>query len=357
MAISETSSSSGANQRAKLAHIREIERTSGVAAAERALVEILREGPQTHQAFLALSRVLIKQKKFEDAIRAAEKAKSLAPLESSPLIAVGFVKMRQRELSDAAEAFAEAIRLDPNSTRAHLGAAAVKMADESYDEALSLCEKVLDLDPTMTRAHELVARIQMKKGQTDEALAELRSIVQKSPENQRVLRAYLQLMHREKRDDEALKFLEAEAKAHPEDKIRARRLARVAAVSGDASYATKQYEERAKQGKVGVANKLRFIIELIRAGETERAQTEMASLGDSKLLRPVVAKLNGDIALKSDDADEAIRHYQTACRAARVEMLDSTAEGEATTPLEKARLWRSHTRNAIASAARSRRAA
>lgn len=357
MAVSATSDASGGNLRSKLMQVREIERTSGLADAERALVDILREGPQSHQAFLALSQVLIKQKKFDDAARAAEKAKAFAPLEAGPLIAIGFVKMRQREHAGAAEAFAEAIRLDPSSARAHLGAAAVKMADESYEEALALCEKVTDLDPSMDRAHELIARIQMKKGQTAEALAELQSIVQKSPENQRVLRAYMQLMRREDRSDEALKFIEAEAVANPGDKLRARRLARVAAMSGDASYATQQYEESARQGDVGMPDKMRFIMELIQAGESQRAQAEIATLGDKKVLRPVVAKLNGDIALKSEDAAGAVVHYQTACRAARVAMLDPAAEAEGATPVEKARLWRAHTRKAIMMAAQSRRAA
>ena len=357
MAVSAKPDASGGNLRARLLQVREIERTSGVAAAERALVDILREGPQSHHAFLALCQVLIKQKKFEDALRAAEKAKSLVPLEATPLIAVGFVRMRQRDNTRAAEAFAEAIRLDPSSARAHLGAAAVKMASENYEDALALCEKVIDIDPTMDRAHELIARIQMKKGQTDEALAELKSIVRKSPENQRVLRAYLKLMRREERGDEALKFLEEEARANPGDKVRARRLARVGAMSGDASYATQQYEESVREGEAGLPDRMRFIVELIHAGETERAQTELAALADKKVLRPVVAKLNGDIALKSGDAAEAITHYQTACRTARVAMLDPAAEAEAGTPVEKARLWRAHTRKAITMAAHSRRAA
>lgn len=356
MAVSATTDASG-NLREKLKQVREIERTSGLAAAERALVDILREGPQSHQAFLALSQVLIKQKKFEDALRAAEKAKALAPLEATPLIAIGFANIRRRDQSAAAEAFAEAIRLDPTSARAHLGAAAVKMADEDYESALALCDKVIDIDPTMDRAHELIARILMKKGQTAEALTELQSIVQKSPSNQRVLRAYMQLMRREERGDEALKFLEAEAAANPDDKLRARRLALVGARSGDASYATEHYEEMAKQGEVGIPDKMRFIVELIHAGDLDRAQAEIASLGEKKILRPMIAKLNGDIALKKDDADEAVLQYQTACRTARVAMLDPAIEAEGGTAIEKARLWRSHTRKAITMAAHRRRAA
>ena len=357
MAVSAVSDASGGNLREKLKNVREIERNSGLAAAERALVDILREGPQSHQAFLALSRILMKQKKFEDALRSAEKAKALAPLEANPLMAIGFVAMRLNNNSKAADAFAEAIRLDPTSARAHLGAAAVKMAAEDYDAALALCHKVIDIDPTMDRAHELVARILVKKGQTDEALAQLKSIVEKNPSNKRVLRGYMQLMRQEGRGDEALKFLEDEAAANPDDKLRARRLALVGAMAGDASYATQQYEESAKRGEAGLPERIRFIVELIHAGEIDRARTEMAALGDKKVLRPVVAKLNGDIALKADNADEAVLHYQTACRTARVEMLDPAAVAEDATPLEKARLWRAHTRKAIAMAAQSRRAA
>ena len=357
MAVSPTPDASGVTQRAKLAQVREIEKTSGPAAAERALVELLREGPQSHQAFLALSRVLAKQKKYEDAARAAEKARALAPLDPLPLLALGFVRMRNGELAAAADAFAEAIGLDPKSARAHLGAAAVKMSDAQYEDALAFCTRALELDPEMDRAHELVARIRMKSGDTEGALSELSEMIRRSPDNQRVLRAYLQLMRREGRSAEALAVFEAEAEAHPEDKQRARRLARVGAMLGDASYVTRQYEERARQGKVSTADRLRYIVGLIGAGEVARAQTEMASLGDSKVLRPVVAKLNGDIALKSEDAEAAIGHYQTACRTARVEMLDAAREAEGETPLDKARLWRAHTRKAITTAAQSRRAA
>lgn len=357
MVVSTTSDASSGNLRAKLAQVRKIERTSGLAVAERALVDILREGPPSHQGFLALSRVLVKQRKFDDALRAAAKAKSLAPLEADPLIAVGLVNMRLRDRASAATAFAEAIRLDPNSARAHLGAAAVKMADESYDDALALCEKVLDLDPTMERARELVARIQMKQGRTDLALAELKSIVEKNPENQRVLRAYVRLMRREDRGEEALHFLEADAAANPDDRYRARRLALVGALSGDASYATEQYEERLNQGEVGIPDKVRFIMALIQAGDADRARAEIATLGDQKVLRPIVAKLNGDIAFKAEDPAGAVAHYQAACRSARVDMLDPAAEAGAITEMEKARLWRAHTRKAIMAAARSRRAA
>lgn len=343
--------------RAKLLEIREIEKTSGVSAAERALVDLLREGPQTPQAFMALARVLMKQRKFEDAGRAAAKAKTLAPLEAEPLVAQGLVSLRMKDLSAAAESFGEAIRLDPNSKRAHLGAAAVKMAGESYEDALFLCDKVLDLDPSMEQAHELLARINLKMGRKDQAIIELKSIVEKNSENKRALRAYVRLTRAEDRGDEALQFLADDAEANPGDKRRAQRLSRVGARSGHAEYATKQYEDLVAQGTPRGTDKVRYTVALIQAGELDKARAMVESLGSQKVMKPVIAKLQGDIALKTGDAVTATKQYQAACRAAKVEMLSPEAEAAAEDPEAKAKLWRAHAQKSILSAVRGRRAA
>lgn len=356
MAVSPPADGSAANQRARLAEVRQIERTEGLPAAERALVENLRQGPQTPQAFLALARVLTKQRKFDDALRAAAKARGLAPLEADPLIATGLINIRKRDTASAAEAFAAAIRLDPNSARAHLGAAAVKMTDESYEDALALCEKVLDLDPGIERARELIARIQMRQGRPDLAIEELKGIVVANPENRRVLRAYVRLMQREDRSDEALDFLRADAAAHPDDTFRARRLALVGAMAGKTDYADAEYARMEAEGRATTANKLRYITALIRGGEFDRARKIMGELGDQAVLRPVVAKLEGDIALKSDDPEAAITHYREACRLGRLDPLPEAEAARAATPQEGARLWRAHTRKALATEIRSRRA-
>jgi cytochrome c-type biogenesis protein CcmH/NrfG len=345
------------NLRAKLVEVREIEKSQGLPAAERAIVDILREGPQTHQGFIALARILMKQRRHDEALRAAQKARALSPLEVEPLVAIGLASLRLRDHDAAAQAFAEAIRLDPRNAHAHLGAAAVKLAAESYDDALDLCERVIDLDPEMERAHELMARISMKKGDKDEAIAELQTLLRKNPENRRALRAYLRLMRAESREDDALAFLETEADAHPDDRRRAVLLAKVGARAGRAEYATEEYERLREQGEVRTGDRVRYAMSLIQAGDVDHARAVMADMGQQAALKPVVAKLEGDIAYKAGNHAEALQAFRNACSLARVDMLSPEAEAGTEDPAALARLWRAHARQSIMSALRDRRSA
>jgi cytochrome c-type biogenesis protein CcmH/NrfG len=355
VAVATANESAAGGLRARLVEIRKIEKSQGLPAAENALVDLLREGPQTHQGFIALARVLMKQRRFDDALRSAQKARSLAPLEADPAIAVGLANLRLRDNPAAAQAFAEALRLDPTNAQANLGAAAVKLADESYDDAIELCEKVLDLDPTMERAHELIARVNMKKGDKGQAISELQTLVSANPENRRALKAYVRLMRSEGRSDEALAFLEAEADANPDDDRRADLLARVGAKVGKSEYATEQYERLREEGDPKAGEKVRYAMSLVQAGNYDAARRVMGELGSQKVMKPVVAKLEGDIAYKQGNHDEAIRYYQAACRNARVDPLDPDAEAGAADAGERAKLWRAHARKSIKTAARGRR--
>jgi tetratricopeptide (TPR) repeat protein len=352
--VSSVTSSPG-TIRAKLAEVKKIEKSEGLPAAERAIIDILREGPQTHQGFIALARVLMKQQRFEDALRAAQKARAIAPLSAEPVIAAGFAHLRLNDNAAAASDFAAAIQLEPKSAHAHLGAAAVKLADENYDSALELCEKVINFDPDMERAHELIARINMKKGDKDQAIAELQSLIRKNSENRRAMRAYLRLMRTESRVDEALAFLEAEAEARPEDRHISNALVKAGAKLGRSEYATELYEKRVEDGESRNGDKVRYVMSLIEAGDYDDARKVIEELGSHKVLKPVVTKLHGDIALKSGNYEEALRCFQSACRVARIEMLDPETEMAATDPAERARLWSAHARKSLMSAIRSRR--
>ncbi len=343
--------------RPKLIQIREIEKTQGPAAAERALVAMLRDGEQSHMAFLALARVLLKQQKYEDAVRAATKAKSLAPLEANGSILLGLIGLRTKDIDQAAEAFADAIRLDPYSTRAHLGAAAVKIENEQFDDAAELCERVLSMDPSMEQAHEMLARLRMKQGEKGAAADELKGIVVRNPDNKKALRAYVRLMRAENRGDEVLEFLEADALTAPDDRSKSDRYARVAASVGRADIAAQHYEKLAEAGSPRVADKVRYAMALIQSGELVKARVMIDTMGKQKALKPVAAKLLGDVALKEGDTAAAVRHYQQACYSARVPMLDPDLASAAENPEALAKLWRSHAQEEIKAALKQRRAA
>ena len=337
--------------------IREIERSQGLAPAERALVEFIREEAATSpEAFLALARMLSKGKRFDDALRAAQKARALAPLEVEPLLMGGMVLLRKRDHAEAGEMFAKALQLDRNSARATLGAAAVKLAEEDFPAAEMLCDRVLEIDPEMERAHELAARVQMKQGKTAAAIDKLKALIATAPDNKRALKAYLGLLNREGRGDEAVQFLEAEVAAHPEDRRRQRLLSVMAARAGNTELATAPFRERIEAGTANTSEKVRFAMTLIEAGEMDQARAAIAQLGGQAVLKPIMSKLEGDIALKSGDPAAAIVSYQAACKQARIDLLPQEDADKSESPEALARLWKQHVSKLVLAAARSRRA-
>lgn len=346
------------SHRAKLVRIREIERTEGLAAAERALVELIRtEAGNSHEAFMALGRMLMKGQRLDDALRAAQKARALAPMEVDPQILCGVVHLRQKDNVAAAESFARALELDRGNARAMLGAAAVKMATEDFAGALELCERVLEKDPGISRAHELAARVQMKQGKTDEAIAELKTLIAQSPDNRRAIKAYLGLLRREGRSDEALAFLEDAAEANPDDRRRQRMLTVANARAGRVDAATAPWREKVEDGSARTSDRVRYAMTLIEAGEVERAREVIEGFGSQRGLKAVVAKLEGDIAFREESYEAAQERYREACREARVEPLADDKAGEARDARALARAWKQHATRQIMAAVRARRAA
>ncbi len=354
MAVSSEMDTS-AGKRIRMTDIRAIEKKSGPAAAERAVIEFLRGDPKSTQAFVALSRLLLKQQKFDDATRAAEKARALAPLEVDPVVAHAFVHMRQKNYDQASRIFAEAISLDPNSTRAHLGAAGVKYAEEDYAGALEIAERTLRIDPASERAEELKARAHMKLGNKDEAINTLQWLVAQNPGNDRALKSYIRLMRAEGRGEEAYQFIEQDTMANPDDRKRALRLAKVALRTGKPDIAVEQTRRLAASSASRPDDKIRHIATLIEAERFAEAEAAISGLGEARVYGPVSMKLRGDLALKSGDPAKAVELYRTTCKRARVDPLTSAAEAAAETPEDKAKLWRSHTRKVLGTLIQERR--
>lgn len=337
--------------RPTLADLREVLRTEGPAAAERLVIDYLKDDPRSYDGFLVLGRLLLMQDQDEDAVRAMEKAKSLAPLEAAPNVLVGVAQVRLGNIEAAGAAFADAIRLDPSSARAHLGAAAVKMASGSYSDALELCDKVLDLDPSMERAQELIARINYKMGDSEAALGELRRLIENNPQNRRALYAYIGLMRSEGRNDEMLATLEADAEANPGDRRRENRFSVIAARAGRPELAVNYFRKLVEQnGSSKAADTVRYAMALIAAGETDKASAMIRPLEKRRATRPIAMKLDGDIALKAGEFERAVEKYRSACVNARCPFLDAEAEDGAADASELAGLWRLHTSTALTTA-------
>lgn len=356
MAKSPETDTAAAGDRVRLADIRRLEKTKGPAAAERAVIAFLREDPKSAQGFLALSRLLLKQKRYDDAARAAEKARTLAPLEAEPSIALGLVLSRKKDHAKAAAAYADAIKIDPKSTRAYVGAAAVRYAAGEFDAALEIVERALALEPQMQRALELKARILLKTEDRTGAEAALETLVRAHPRNDRATKAYMRLMRAEERGEEALALLEEDAAAHPDDRARVMRLSKAALKAARPDLAVANAKRFLDKGTKRADDRLRYVSVLIAAGEADAAEAEIQALvGTRKILAPLATKLRGDIALKAGDSATALERYRTVCQKAKIDPPGEDALAEAASPEDTARVWSRHTRRHLAHLARARR--
>lgn len=338
------------SDRQSLTAIRQLEKTDGAEAAEKALIALIRNEPENQTAYGALARILMRQKKFDYAVRAADRAAAMAPMEAEPAVLAGFARMRAGDRPGAAVAFRDALAIDSSSARAMLGAAVLKMADENYDDALELCERAVEADPSLERAQQLIVRINMKQGRSDEALAELRGLVDSGRANQRAMRSYVRLMRDNGRLEEAIQHA---AQLAGGGSLSRARFSRIAAMSGKPDLAIEEYRRLMDNGDARVSDLLRYVTLLIRAGDTEEARKAIGSLPDRAVLKPFRQKLLGDVARAEGKPDAALVHFRKACKLARI---DGPAEMPAGSSVEdQAAAWAKHAGQAVRNALRTRR--
>lgn len=335
-----------------LAAIREQDKTEGSEAAEKSLIALISENPDARKAYTALARVLMKQKKFDYAARAANRAAELAPMEAAPTVLAGFARMRAGDREGAAAAFGDALKIDATSARATLGAALLKLADESYDDALELCERAFALDSSMEKAHQLIVRINLKMGNKTEALQELKSLLDSDGGGKKALRTYARLMRDEGRLDEAI--AEA-AKGASKGSKSMSRFAQLASMSGKPELAVDEYRNLIARGEASESDNVRFVTVLVSCGALNDARTAMEGLSDRKLLKPVKHKLKGDISLAEGDFGAAVMQFRKACKAAGIDGPEEGGLASDASPEETAKHWAKYTSQGVRTALRDRR--
>lgn len=112
---------------------------------------LLNRGPLDHQVYLSMAQVFEKGKKFDEAIRAVQKAEAVARTElqkRAVLFTYGSVLERGKRFDEAEEKFRELLATDPNNASA-LNYLGYMLADRNIrlDDAHAMIQRALDLDP------------------------------------------------------------------------------------------------------------------------------------------------------------------------------------------------------------------
>ncbi len=174
-----------------------------LAAAEQMYRRMLERYPQLVETYLALARLLVEQRRAEEAVtvlrealRVRPKAKearlqlaelyrehrdyqaaaaclseylALAPGDSDALYTLGLAHLGADRVADAVQALRGAIRHDPAHAAAHLRLGQALHVQRRPDAAQAMLRRALDLEPGYAQAYHGLGHVLMSKGMLSEA--------------------------------------------------------------------------------------------------------------------------------------------------------------------------------------------
>jgi serine/threonine protein kinase/tetratricopeptide (TPR) repeat protein len=150
--------------------------------SERALEWIARmaEGPER----LCLeAEALSRERRFDEALGAAERAAQLSSRSLTPLIVRGNICAAQGRFREAREAYAAAIAIDPSNSHALIGSGLCQEAEGLLGRATDSFRQALHADPGSTEAAYDLARLLALDGKTAEAMEKYRRVIAADPGN------------------------------------------------------------------------------------------------------------------------------------------------------------------------------
>lgn len=140
----------------------------------------VQQDPEAIEVFRALAQVNLRLGQAEPALRAAERARDLAPQDPSSLIFLGNVFVAQGNLAKAADSYQQALALDPKNLRAleNLGNYYAMVDPE---KSLDYYQRYLDIDPNDPEMIFQIGMAQHKVGKVDKAISSFEKSISYDP--------------------------------------------------------------------------------------------------------------------------------------------------------------------------------
>ena len=192
------------NERARLALARVLNAEGRDADAERALLETVRELPDSTLAHWWLALAYEQVNRFAEARREVEQVAAAAPFGESQLhTAIGRFALNAADNAGAIDAFARAIRANPNDPAMHRVLASTLLQEDRADEALAEFVAVLIIDPLDAAAHAGIGQIHLQTGRDADAVDALRRATDLAPASSEARYALATALERLGRTEEA----------------------------------------------------------------------------------------------------------------------------------------------------------
>jgi tetratricopeptide (TPR) repeat protein len=142
---------------------------------------IIKDSPKYAEARIAKSRMLLMDKKFDEAAKEAQEAVKLAAGSIAAQYTLGLTAVARNDTSAAEEAFRNVVKLNPRAAAARLQLARLQLARGETTDALESAEEVSKQRPDDVDAAVLMSRSLRAQGDLPRAERELTSRISRNP--------------------------------------------------------------------------------------------------------------------------------------------------------------------------------
>ncbi|MEW6433908.1 MAG: tetratricopeptide repeat protein, partial [Myxococcota bacterium] len=155
--------------------------------AEEAYKRAIAADPNIAEAYLYLSRLYVRFRRFAEARPQLEAGLEKAPDNAALRVGMGELAYHERDLARAEAEFKKAVELSPNSADAQLGLSRVSLEQGKYDLAAAQVEKALELNPRIPGGRLQRGMALWKLNRLDEAIKELEQARADDPKNTQLI--------------------------------------------------------------------------------------------------------------------------------------------------------------------------
>lgn len=260
---------------------------------------------------VALVQALLRQRKHEDADKAFEALKKVAPKHPQTLYFEAQLAILRKDFKVAKEASQQLLRITPNNPAALVQAGIVDLNLRSFVQAEASLAKALQLAPEAAIARRWLASAQLAQGQAAKAVATLQPALSKTEVDPGLLmvagQAYMQAGDSKRAEE----LLSRAAKAEPSDPRKRTALAVVRMGRGDAEAAMSDLEQIASSD-TGATADLALIASSLRRGEFDRALKAIDALAKKQPDQPLPHDLRGRALMGKKDTAGARASFERA---------------------------------------------
>jgi Flp pilus assembly protein TadD len=288
--------------------------TNAIKHFEAALVKF----PDYRRAQKNLAFALVRDGKYEAAVKPLTRTISLGGADGKVLGLLGFAYMNQNRYASAEAAYREALVFEPENVDFKLGAVKCAIATANYDYALALLEEVLKQYPERDNLWTLQANIYIQKEQPAKAaisLEMLRRLGKATPQNLYLLGDLY--MSQEARDLALSSYLEAIEKDAGQNISKALRPAQILVSRGAWDEARQLFAKvRGAGGALSKDDELKLLkleskVALATGGGSDAIKV-LEQIIERNPLDGEALLLAGDYYAKNGDREKAEFRYDTA---------------------------------------------